>query len=63
MPGAPGKPARAMPACSITSISRSRAPTPICRISTGAELTSLEAYCRKTNDASFVKLSTAKQDG
>ena len=25
-------------------------------------LTSLEAYCRKTNDASFVKLSTAKQD-
>jgi gluconate 2-dehydrogenase gamma chain len=25
-------------------------------------LTSLEAYCRKTNDASFVKLSAAKQD-
>jgi gluconate 2-dehydrogenase gamma chain len=25
-------------------------------------LTSLEAYCRKTNDASFVKLSAAKKD-
>ena len=48
--------------CSITSISRSPAPTPICRISTGAGSASLDAYCRKTHNAPFVRLAAAQQD-
>ena len=51
-----------MPACSTTSIWRSRALTPTCRISTAAGLTALDAFCRKAHNQRFVQLDAARQD-
>ena len=62
MPGAPGKPgARGAGVLNYIDLALAGAYADLQDFYRRG-LTSLEAYCRKTNDASFVKLSTAKQD-